>query len=288
MNPTIEQKTNVTQSETTTCVSHLAAPAGLTLDLAPSRTTGTKELAGKVCFVTGGSRGIGRATVLALAEAGADVAFSYVQSGQKAEHLCQAAREKNVHCQAFASDAASLEETERVIQRVVAEFGPIQVLVNNAGITRDKSFLKMTRDLWDEVMRVNLDGLFNLTHAVLPAMIESGWGRIINVSSVVGQTGNFGQANYAASKGGAIAFTQTLARELARKNITVNAVAPGFIESDMTRRLPESTLAQVTGMTPVGRLGKPEEVADCVVFLASPRSGYITGHVLAVNGGMYM
>lgn len=247
-----------------------------------------KMLEGKVAVVSGGSRGIGRAIVMALAEAGADVAFTYVHCQEKAEEVCREAREKGVRCKAYRSDAASAEETDRVIKEIVAEFGPIQILINNAGISRDKSFLKMTKEMWDEVMHVNLDGLFNLTHAVVPGMVESGWGRIVNVSSIVGQTGNFGQANYAATKGGAIAFTQTLARELARKNITVNAVAPGFIETDMTNRLPDATLAQVASMTPIGRLGKPEEVADTIVFLASPKAGYITGEALAINGGMHM
>jgi len=249
---------------------------------------GDKILRGKVAFVTGGSRGIGRAIVLALAEAGADVAFTYFQNAAKAQEVCHAALAMGVLCKPYRSDVASLDDARRVIKEVTAEFGKVQILVNNAGITHDKSFLKMTKEMWDEVIHVNLDGLFNLTHAVLPSMIEAGWGRIINVSSVVGQTGNFGQANYAASKGGAIAFTQTLARELARKNITVNAVAPGFIESDMTSGLTEETLRQVQGMTPVGRLGKPEEVANCVAFLAGPKSSYITGEVLSVNGGMRM
>jgi NAD(P)-dependent dehydrogenase (short-subunit alcohol dehydrogenase family) len=146
----------------------------------------------------------------------------------------------------------------------------------------------MTKEMWDEVMHVNLDGLFNSTQAILPGMLEAGWGRIVNLASIVGQTGNFGQANYAATKAGAIAFTETLARELGRKNITVNAVAPGFIETDMTKDMPETALAQVKSMTPIGRLGRPEEIADAVVFLASSRSSYITGQVLAVNGGMYM
>jgi NAD(P)-dependent dehydrogenase (short-subunit alcohol dehydrogenase family) len=146
----------------------------------------------------------------------------------------------------------------------------------------------MTKPMWDEVLGVNLDGLFNTTQAVLPAMIELGWGRIINVSSIVGQAGNFGQANYAVSKGGTIAFTKTLARELARRGVTVNAVAPGFIDTDMVKDMPASALDQVKAMTPLGRLGKPEEVADAIAFLASPRSGFITGQVLAVNGGMYM
>jgi NAD(P)-dependent dehydrogenase (short-subunit alcohol dehydrogenase family) len=162
------------------------------------------------------------------------------------------------------------------------------VLVNNAGINRDKSFMKMTKAMWDEVLGVNLDGLFNTTQAVLPAMVESGWGRIVNVSSIIGQMGNFGQANYAVTKAGAIAFTKTLAREYARRGVTVNAVAPGFIETDMVREMPASALDAVKAMTPLGRLGQPEEIADAVAFLASPRSGFITGQVLAVNGGMYM
>ncbi len=262
--------------------------ASLRMDALPAGELARKALQGKVCFVTGGSRGIGRAIVTALAEAGADVAFTYARQQELAEAVCGSTRKQGVRCHAYKDNAASAEETEDVIQRVIAEFGPIQILVNNAGITRDKSFVKMTKEMWDEVMRVNLDGLFHATQAVLPAMLESGWGRIVNITSVVGQTGNFGQANYAATKGAAIAFTQTLARELARKNITVNAIAPGFIETDMTSRLPEAALAQVAANTPVGRLGKPEEVADAVVFLASPRSSYITGQVLAVNGGMYM
>lgn len=247
-----------------------------------------KELQGKVCFVTGGSRGIGREIVLTLAEAGADVAFTYVHNHDMAEEICHAAHDQGVRCKAYHDDVGSVAETERVVKEVIAEFGPIQILVNNAGITRDKSFLKMTKDMWDEVIQVNLNGLFNSTHAVLPGMVETGWGRIVNLASIVGQTGNFGQANYAVTKAGAIAFTETLARELARKNITVNAVAPGFIETDMTKDMSDAALAQVKAMTPVGRLGKPEEIANAVLFLASPRSGFITGQVLAVNGGMYM
>ena len=247
-----------------------------------------KQLTGKTALVTGGSRGIGRAIVLALAETGADVAFTYVTSRDKAEENCCEARNKGVRCKAYQSNVASAEETERAIKDVIAEFGPIQILVNNAGITRDKSFMRMTKEMWDEVIHVNLDCLYNATHAALPSMVEAGWGRIINVSSIIGQTGNFGQANYAASKASAIAVTQTLARELARKNITVNAVAPGFIETDMTSRMPGVTLEQVAAMTPVGRLGSPREVAHAVVFLASPDSSYITGHVLSVNGGMHM
>ncbi len=285
---TIEPKSGLSLGEITESGGSPIRPVHSTADLIESEHRSLKELQGKVCFVTGGSRGIGRAIVMALAEAGADVAFTYVHHHDLADEICGAVRERGVRCQAYEDDAASTGETERVIRQVNEKFGPIQILVNNAGITRDKSFIKMTKEMWDEVIHVNLDGLYNSTHAVLPVMIESGWGRIVNVASIVGQTGNFGQANYAATKGGAIAFTETLARELARKNITVNAVAPGFIETDMTRDMPEAALAQVKAMTPAGRLGKPEEVAHAVVFLASPRSSYITGQVLAVNGGMYM
>jgi NAD(P)-dependent dehydrogenase (short-subunit alcohol dehydrogenase family) len=177
---------------------------------------------------------------------------------------------------------------QNVVKQVLTEFGPITILVNNAGITRDKSFLKMTKSMWDEVMSVNLDGVFYTTQLVAQDMVGTGWGRIINISSIVGQTGNFGQANYAATKGAVISFTESLARELARKGVTVNAVAPGFIETDMVQGMGETAVNQVKAMTPMGRLGKPEEIADAVVFLASPRASYVTGQVLGVNGGMYM
>ena len=248
-----------------------------------------KELEGKVCFVTGGSRGIGRAIVTAMAEAGADVAFTYHNSKKLADELAKSVSEcHGVRCRGYQADVASSNEMESVVRQVISELGPISILVNNAGINRDKSFLKLTKTMWDEVMSVNLDGVFYTTQIVLQGMVGSGWGRIINISSVVGQTGNFGQVNYAATKGAIISLTESLARELARKGITVNAVAPGFIETDMVSGMPEEAVAQVKAMTPVGRLGKPKEIADAVVFLASPKSGFVTGQVLGVNGGMYM
>jgi 3-oxoacyl-[acyl-carrier protein] reductase len=257
---------------------------------ASRQETDLRILEGKKALVTGGSRGIGLATVLALAEAGADVLINYPSSSQaeEAERACAAAHEFEVGAHAFQADIACEEQTKHMVDAILDDVGPVHILVNNAGITRDKTFLKMTRSMWDEVMGVNLNGTFNVTRAVLPAMIETGWGRVINLSSVVGQTGNFGQLNYAVSKGGVIAFTMSLAREVARKGVTVNAVAPGFIESPMTKDLPEATLTTVKAMTPVGRLGKPEEVAATIVFLASPEASYITGQVIAVNGGMYM
>ncbi len=248
----------------------------------------TKELTGRVALVTGSASGIGRATALALAEQGADVVVNFQNSNGAADEVCRLAIEKGVRARAHKANVSCEEEVQQMVEEIKTELGAITILVNNAGITRDRSFLKMTRMMWDEVLGVNLNGPFNTTHAVLPGMIEAGWGRIINLASVVGLTGNFGQANYATTKGGLIAFTMTLAREVARKGITVNAVAPGFITTDMTKDVPAAVIESVKAMTPMGRLGKPEEVADAVVFLAGPRGGYITGQVLSVNGGMYM
>ncbi len=252
------------------------------------RAASGKLLAGKKALVTGGSRGIGKAVSLLLAEAGAAVAVNFQHSAEAADEVCHIARDFGVEARAYRANIAREEEAAAMMDAVCKDFGGIDILVNNAAITRDKSFLKMTRGMWDEVLGVNLNGVFNVTRAALPAMVEAGWGRVINMASIVGQTGNFGQANYAVTKGGLIAFTMTLAREVARKGVTVNAVAPGFIETDMTKDLSEAALAAVTAMTPQGRLGKPEEVAAAVVFLASPQASYITGQVIPVNGGMYM
>lgn len=248
----------------------------------------TKSLKGKLCLVTGGTRGIGRATVLAMADEGADVAVIYQSSKVAAEEMCKLVTERGVRCKTYQADISREEEAQTVVDQIIQDFGPVDILVNNAGITRDKSFLKMTKSMWDEVLGVNLNGLFNVTHAVLPSMVGKGGGRIINLASIVGQQGNFGQANYAVTKGGTIAFTMTLAREVASKGITVNAVAPGFIETDMTKDMPPAGLEQVKALTPLGRLGKPEEVAATITFLASPGASYITGQVIPVNGGMYM
>jgi 3-oxoacyl-(acyl-carrier-protein) reductase len=245
-------------------------------------------LDGKVSLVTGASRGIGRAIAIALAEAGSDVALNYSRNLAPAEEVAKIIQGMGRKANVYKADVSIPEENDRMVAELRRDFGPVQIVVNNAGITRDKSFLKMNRDMWHEVLNVNLTGPAMIMHRLIPMMVESGWGRIINITSIVGQMGNFGQANYAAAKGGLIALTKTLAREFARKNITVNAVAPGFIETDMTADVPAEVLDHVRQMTPIGRLGKPDEVASAVVYLASPLAAFITGEMIAVNGGMYM
>lgn len=242
----------------------------------------------RVCLVTGGSRGIGRAIVRELAESGATVAFSYRTRKDQAESLLKEIEDLGGRGETYQADVTDTEQVQKMIDAIHEKLGPISVLVNNAGMGQDRTFAKMTRDKWDEVISVNLHGTFNVTKSVLPDMIQENWGRIINISSIVGQRGNFGQANYSASKAGMIGMTKTLALELASKGILVNAVAPGFIETDMTSAIPAEIIAKIQATIPIARMGTPTEVASMVVFLASQYASYITGQVFGINGGLYM
>lgn len=246
------------------------------------------DLKKKVCLVTGGNRGIGRAVVKTLVDSGAVVAFDFREREKPARELAEEITAAGGKAQAFQADITDEFRVRRMVEEIHDELGPIEVLVNNAGVNRDHSFAKMTKEEWDEVIAVNLTGTFNVTKAVLPNFIEAGWGRIINISSIVGQRGNFGQANYAASKAGLIGMTKALALELAGKGITVNAIAPGFIDTDMTAGIPEAVTEKIKATIPMRRYGSTDEVAPAVVFLASEQASYITGHVLSVNGGLYL
>ncbi len=246
------------------------------------------DLKGKTALVTGGSRGIGRSIAVALAADGANIAVNYASNEKAASETLAMLRDRGVEARAYKANVANDEENHAMFDGVRKDFGRVDILVNNAGITRDKTFSKMTPELWREVLDVNLTGQAMVTHEALKDMTKSEWGRIVFITSIVGQVGNFGQSNYAVAKGGLIALAKTLAREFARKGVTVNAVAPGFIETDMTAGVPDSVLEQVRGVTPVGRLGRPEEVAEAVRFLCGTRASYITGEVINVNGGMFM
>lgn len=279
-----------------------------------------KRLEGKVALVTGGSRGIGKAISLRLAEDGADVAINYQSTKEHAENVsrlidqigtidaldklsmivdqidtkeCAQEVSKLIdsvgsHSCIYQANVNDYEQVNKMRDEIVKKFGKIDILVNNAGIVRDKSFVKMTPQMWNEVLSVNLDGTFYCTKAIIEGMLERKYGRIINISSVIGRMGNRGQANYAASKAGIIALTQTLAKEFANKGITVNAVAPGFIETDMLKGIPKEIMEKILAQIPLGRLGKPAEIAGAVSYLVSEDGDYVTGQVIDINGGLYI
>ena len=238
--------------------------------------------------MTGASRGIGKAIALALAQAGADVAVSCNTGGPLAEQVSKSIERLGRRSAYYAHTIADPSEVEKLHAEVIKDFGRVDILVNNAGITRDKSFKKMTLDMWQTVMRVDLDGVFLVTKQFVDDMAERSWGRVISISSVIGEVGNFGQANYAAAKAAIIGFTKSLAREYARKGVTINAIAPGFIKTEMTASVPETALDMIVKATPVGRLGTTAEVAAGVVYLASDPAAFVTGHVLDINGGYAM
>jgi len=242
---------------------------------------------GRVAMVTGGSRGIGRATCLELSRSGFQiiVASFEVEKNEEVASEIQAAGGKAVPLEL---DLTSMDSIKQAFAKALKEWGRIDVLVNNAGITRDGLAMRMKPEDWDLVLQVNLSGAFFCAQQVLPGMLRERWGRIINIASVVGQMGNAGQANYVSSKAGIIGLTKALAQEVASRNVTVNAVAPGFIETDMTARLPQEVKDRMLSAIPMKRFGKPEDVAAAVNFLASEQAGYITGHVININGGMYM
>lgn len=246
----------------------------------------TRDMTGHIALVTGGARGIGAAISRRLLTRGVGLAVGYSRDAEAAKRLTEEHPEATVTLhQGNVGEAA---DCERVIDEVLEQHGRLDVLVNNAGITIDKTMRKMTPDDWDRVIRVNLNGAFYLSRKALPAMLAQGYGRIINISSVIGEKGSIGQANYAASKSGLFGLTKSLALETAKKGITVNAVAPGFTATEMVAAVPEHALERVIAQIPVGRLGEPDEVARVVEFLADPASGYITGEVYGINGGLYM
>jgi len=241
----------------------------------------------RVAFVTGASGGIGKACALALADAGARVALA-ARRRDKLEEVAAEIRSRSKEAYVVELDLASDESIKQAFAVTAKEFGRIDILINNAGITKDGLALRMKKDDWNAVIETNLTGTFRAIQQVLQGMMRERWGRIVNITSVVGQAGNAGQANYAASKAGLIGLTKSMAQEMASRRITVNAVAPGFIETDMTSSLSPELKQKVLEAIPLRRLGCPQDVAAAVRFLASEEAGYITGHVLAVNGGMYM
>lgn len=245
-----------------------------------------KLLENKVAIITGAARGIGKQIALTLAGEGCQIAFTDLVINEAAQATQQEIEQLGVRCMAYAGNAADFDQTHRVVEQIMKDFGRIDILVNNAGITKDGLILRMTEQQWDAVLNVNLKSAFNFIHAVTPIMVRQRSGSIISMSSVVGINGNAGQANYAASKAGIIALTKSTAKELGGRGVRANAIAPGFILTDMTAALPEETLAEFVKMIPMRRGGQPEEVAKVALFLASDMSSYVSGQVIQVNGAM--
>ncbi len=246
------------------------------------------DLTGKAALITGGSRGIGKAIALRLARQGADVAFSYRGNAEAAKATAAEIEAIGTRALAVQGDVRDPESAETVVKAALEAFGKVDILVNNAGVTRDDLIMRMTAEAWREVLETNLFGAFWMTKAVTRPMLKARAGRIVNITSVSGQAGQMGQANYSSAKAGLIGLTKATARELASRGITVNAVAPGFVLTELTQDLPDNLKAEITSRTPLGRFGTTEEVADAVAFLASDEAGYITGQVLAVDGGLVM
>jgi acetoacetyl-CoA reductase len=249
--------------------------------------TTQKRLAGKVAVVTGSSRGIGKAIARALGAEGAIIGVHYCRGQEQADALAAEFERNGCRVGVFHADVAKAEDCHKMLQQAAKQLGPVDILVNNAGINRDRSIRKMSAGEWDEVIQTNLNSVFHCSKAVLEPMIGRGWGRIINIASIIGQTGAYGQANYAAAKAGVIAFTKSVAQEVAKFGVTVNAICPGFVDTDMVASMPQAAKDAVKGRIPLGRFGDADEVARLVRFLCT-EGDWITGAQLNINGGQYM